>query len=138
MRYDLSSLVESDKAFTYLTELVGKEAIVEIKHVRKTRSLLQNNYLHLTFEIFGLESGYDAQESKVIYKRLVNPEIYVYEKNGQVFLKSSTKLTTKEMSDSIDKWRKYAAEQGINIPAPNDDEALRYWGNQIEREGKWL
>lgn len=138
MRYNLTLPVEAEKALDRLTELVGKGAEVEIKHVRKVRSLQQNAFLHLTFGIFGLATGYDVAESKVIYKRLANPELYIYEKNGQMFLKSSAGLTTKEMSDSIDKWRKYAAEQGVDIPAPNDEEALRYWGNQIEQEGKWL
>lgn len=138
MKYNLADSKEAGQAFAYLVQLTEKKVIAELKRVMPQRSLSQNNYLHLTFGIFGSELGYEAQEAKVIYKRLANPEIYVYSKNGQTFLKSTAELTTKEMSDSIDKWRKYAAEQGVDIPAPENEEALRYWENQIETMGKYL
>lgn len=138
MRFNTAIPYEAKRASEYLRRLHEKKNIVEVKRVSPVRSLSQNSYLHLTFSVFGLELGYEAAEAKVIYKRLVNPELYIYKKNGQVFLRSSAELTTKEMSDSIEKWRKYAAEQGIDIPAPGDDEALRYWENEIEREGKYL
>lgn len=138
MRFNTAIPYEAKRASEYLKRLYEKKNIVEVKKVSKTRSLNQNSYLHLTFSIFGLELGYEASEAKTIYKRLANPELYIYEKNGQAFLRSSAELTTKEMSDSIEKWRKYAAEQGVDIPAPGDDEALRYWGNAIETQGKYL
>lgn len=138
MKFNLQSQEEAVKAFEYLSELSGRHVLVDIKKVSPVRSLSQNAYLHVTLQIFGLEKGYEAQEAKVIYKREANPEIYVYEKNGAKFMKSSADLTTKEMSDSIDKWRKFAAEQGVDIPAPGDEEALTYYGNLIEKEGKYL
>jgi hypothetical protein len=138
VKFDLKSIAEANKAFEYLTELVGKEALAEVKKISPARSIKQNAYLHLTFSIFGMELGYEASEAKVIYKRLANPELYIYEKNNQTFLKSSRDLSTKEMSDSIDKWRKYASEQGVDIPAPENQEALMYWENQIETMGKYL
>lgn len=138
MRFNLALPADTHKATMYLAELIEKQSLVEVKKISPKRSLSQNAYLHLTFGIFGLETGYEAAESKVIYKREANPQIYVYEKNGQKFMRSSADLTIKEMTDSIDKWRKYAAEHGVYIPAPGDDEKLRYWGNEIERSGKYL
>lgn len=138
MKYNLASTVERDKAFQYLTELSAIECVVEVKKVNPKRSLLQNNYLHLTFGIFGMETGYDVHEAKTIYKRIANPEIYIYEKKGQKFLRSSADLTTKEMTDSIDRWRKYAGENGVEIPPPENEEALRHWENVIETSGGML
>ncbi len=138
MKFNTAIPYEAKRASEYLRRLHEKKNIVEVKRVSPVRSLSQNSYLHVTFSIFGLESGYEASEAKTIYKRDVNPALFVYKKNGILFLRSTATLTTKEMSDSIEKWRKYAAEQGIDIPAPGDDEALRYWENEIEREGKYL
>lgn len=138
MKYKTESIEEATKAFEHLSKLVGQHAVVEIKKVLPKRSLKQNAYLHLTFGIFALETGYDTQEAKTLYKRVVNPNLYVYEKNGNKFLRSSTKLTTEQMTSSIDRWRKYAGEQGIEIPTPIDKEALMFWENRIEQEGKLL
>jgi hypothetical protein len=138
VKYNTDKIEEATAAFVYLTDLVGKHALVEVKKISPTRSLRQNAYLHLTFGIFGLETGYDIQEAKTIYKRVVNPNLYTYEKNGNKFLKSSKYLTTEEMTISIDRWRKYAGEQGIEIPTPIDKEALMAWENRIEQEGKLL
>jgi len=139
MKYNLADPKELEKAADYLSKLSSKECIAEIKEVRKNRSLRQNAYLHLTFGIFGLELGYDTAEAKMIYKRYACPELYVYKKNGIPFVKSSADLDVKQMTDSIEKWRKYAAEAGVDIPAPNNQEALMYYQNRIEQEGgKWL
>lgn len=137
MKYALSNKEEAEKAFTYLTELTGKESMVEIIKVSPKRSLNQNSYLHVTFGIFALETGYTTDEAKTIYKRLANPAIYVYKKNDQTFLRSSADLTVSEMTTSIERWRKYGAEQSVIIPAPNDNKALMYWENQIQTQGKY-
>jgi hypothetical protein len=138
VKFNTASQSEAGKALTYLLDLTQKKGVIEVKKVSPRRSNQQNKYLHVTFGIFGLETGYDLQEAKTIYKRQANPNIYTYKKNGQVFLRSSADLSTAEMSDSIEKWRKYAAEQGIDIPSPSDEQALLWWENQIETQGKWL
>ncbi len=138
MKYDLKDTIQADLAFGYLQTLVEQESEVEVKKLIRNRSLNQNSYLHLTFGIFGLETGFEASEAKTIYKRQANPELYIYKKNNQTFLRSSADLNTKEMSDSIDKWIKYAGENGVEIPTPNQEEAIRYWSNEIESKGKWL
>lgn len=138
MKYNLSTAVEVERAQTYFNHLRDKKALVEIKKVSLKRSLRQNAYIHVTFGIFSLQTGYTIQESKVIYKREANPEIYVYERKGQKFLRSSADLSKAEMAASIDKWRQYAGEQGILIPEPGEEEKLRYWQNEIEMQGKYL
>lgn len=138
MKYQLTTVDEIEKAFAYLQLLVEREAEVDIKRVVQSRSLNQNSYLHLLLGIFGLETGYERHEAKILYKREANPDIYVYDKNGTKFMRSSADLDTAEMARSIDKFIKYAGEQGIELPAANNDDALRYWSNEIEQRGRRL
>lgn len=103
MRYSLANTTEANQAFTYLTDLVGKGALVDVKKVSANRSLRQNAYLHVTFGIFGLATGFDIDESKNIYKRYANPRLYIYKKRGMPFLRSSADLTVEEMTISIER-----------------------------------
>lgn len=132
MKYDTKNIKEAEEALKYLEHLIDKEHLVDVRRVSRRRSLRQNNYIHVTFGIFGLETGYTASEAKSLYKR-INKDIYVYEKNGNPFVRSSADLTKDEMNRSIDVWRNYAGEQGVNIPLPYDTDALMYWENQIEQ-----
>jgi hypothetical protein len=137
MRYNLADLAQCDQAFEYLTELVGKHAITEIKHVRPKRSLAQNNYLHLIIAAFGAHFGYTSDEAKLIYKEL-NAGVFKYEKKGRTFLRSTADLDKLEMTKSIDRFRQASAEQGYPLPLATDQEWLMAIQNEIERSEHWL
>lgn len=132
MKYNLANQSESQRAAEYLTTLQEKQAIVEIKKVSPRRSLNQNAFLHLLLSAFGAHFGYSNVESKTIYKREVNPDIYIYEKNGQKFLRSSADLTKEEMMKSIDRFREYSSEQDYPLPTANDVSWIRELENSIE------
>lgn len=138
MKFNLASQDEANQAFTYLTDLVGKGAIAEVKRISPRRSLSQNNYLHVILSYWGTETGYTLAEAKTLYKRDVNPDIYVYDKNGVKFLKSSADLTKDEMTHSIDRFREWSAENGIRIPGADEEEFLRWIENQVESQGNYL
>lgn len=138
MKYNTADHEDLDKAFQYLTDLAARDKVVEVKEIRPKRSLKQNSYLHLAIGLFGLETGYTMEEAKIIYKRHVNPGLYVYEKGGEKFLKSSTDLDTKEMTISIDAFREFAAEQGIHIPAPTDEKNLMSLSNRLEETNFYI
>jgi hypothetical protein len=57
MKFNLVVPAEAERAFTYLTDLVGKEAIAEVKKISPKRSLNQNSYLHLIIGAFGQHFG---------------------------------------------------------------------------------
>ena len=133
MKYKLANRQEQLDASAYLSKLMLQEAVIEIKRINPNRSLSQNAYLHLILGVFGAELGYSIEEAKTIYKREVNQGIYVYEKNGQKFLKSSADLTTEEMAKTIDKFFIYAGENGIELPLAEDKDALLRAENYIER-----
>lgn len=138
MKYKTADRDQCLEAFEYLTKLVGQEAVVEVKKINPNRSLNQNSYYHLLLGIFGLEFGWSIEEAKVLHKREVSPQIFVYEKNGVKFLRSSASLDTKQMSDAIEQFKKYAAEGGLYLPDANDNEKLLFYSNQIEQQSKYL
>lgn len=124
MIYDTSSEINRERAKMLFERLIRDEKIVEVKEVKPIRSLSQNRYLHLVMGFFSLETGYNTEESKQIYKR-VNRSIYYYEKKGLLFVRSSADLNSKEMTDSIEKFRDYCLENlGFTPPSPEDKAIL--------------
>jgi hypothetical protein len=133
MRYLLKNKDELDAAFLYLTKLAGKEVVAEVKEVRPKRSGQQNRYLHLLIGFYGLETGYRLDEAKTIYKRIANPDTFVYEKDGIYFLRSSADLDSAEMTKSIDRFKEFALEHnGVRLPDANNEDELRSIQNKME------
>jgi hypothetical protein len=140
MIFNLPKDTEKFKAaFEKLTEYVGR---VELKKLHPKRSLNQNNYLHLILSMFAMNFGYTLEEAKQLYKA-VNEDVYCYiitkpDKSTLLVLRSSAELDTKEMTDSIEKFRNYSAEAGCYLPAPNEQEYLDHIANEIEKHKTWL
>jgi hypothetical protein len=136
MKYNLASLEEVRKAYEYLKQLSDKQAVVEVKKVSPTRSLSQNNYLHLLLTAFGLHFGYTQEEAKLIYKDL-NKDIYYYKKTvrdvERTFIRSSADITKEEMGQSLEVLHYWSATAGYPLPAATDQEWLRQIENEIER-----
>ena len=137
MKYTLANQVEAMAAQEYLSRLVNDKRTVEIKRVVKRRSLGQNAYLHLLLGAFGAEFGYTIDEVKDIYKQL-NKSIYEYDKNGRIFMRSSAVLTTEEMTKSIDKFRAYSSEIGLDLPTATDQAWLQSLENTLEQNRSFL
>ena len=138
MRYNLANLLETAQADEYLKKLMKQNAIVEIKKVNPRRSLQQNKYLYLLLGIAGIEWGFSIHEIKTLWKRKISPSIFVYEKNKNKFLRSTADLTTKELTDAIEQLRKFSAEQGLYLPEPHEEERLRYYANEVEKQSNYL
>lgn len=137
MKYDLTNQIEADAAFEYLTKLVGKEAVAEVKRVSPSRSLAQNNYLHLLLGAFGIHFGYTIAEAKLVYKDL-NKDIYKYKHpKGRWFFRSSADLSVDEMTKSIDRFREASEKQGCLLPTATDQDWLRAIENDIEQHYKY-
>ena len=122
MTYDLSNEYEVRKVLLRLNALIKKGVLVELKEQRPLRTLSQNNYLHLLLQVFAMEYGCSLDVAKVdYYKRLCNRDLFEVEKvnkQGEVVkdLRSSADLTTEEMAQSIDRFKRFAAEGGIYLP----------------------
>ncbi len=137
MIFDLSSQQELAKAREYLNQVARLGKKVDITRKAEHRSLSQNNYLYLILAYFGTETGYTAEEAKTLYKRL-NSNLYVYEKNGSKFLKSSADLSKEDMMITIDKFIAYSEQQGIPLPKADNQDFLDLARNSVEAHKKYI
>ena len=140
MLYNLKNEYERQKLDEDVARLKGKRGIVELKEKRPQRTMRQNAYLHLILSYYGSEFGYSLDEVKLdTFKRLVNREIFEEEftnKHGQKVkhLRHTNDLDTKEMTIAIDRFRNYSASvAGLYIPSPDEQEALVYAQQQVEK-----
>lgn len=143
MWYNLHNSVELGKFKDRADELIKTGAIVELTE-KKPRSLQANKYLHLMLSHFALMYGYTLDEVKThFYKVVVNPDLYVRERvdkfSGEIYkyVRSSTELTSDEMSQSIEAFRQYWFEEdGYNFPSSDEYIALLHIQHDIEQQSK--
>jgi len=129
MVYYLHDDLSKNKLIARFNYLLEHAVLVELTDISK-RSTAQNSYLHVVLGSVALYLGEPLEYVKQeIYKKMVNPELYVIEKHNKFLgyietVRSSKDLNTEEMSRSIDRFRKWAAEMGIYTPSPEDLEAI--------------
>jgi len=127
MLYDFENDIDVQRFDFRINQLKEKKSKVELTEKRLNRTLSQNSYLHVCIATFCIEVGYTLDEGKIHLKRQCN--FMVYEKKGERFLKKSSSMNTKGLTDWIDWIRNYAGLQGIYIPTPED-----YQRNWVEIE----
>lgn len=119
---------DRDKFNFYVDKLKDYDGPVELKKIRKPRTLKQNAYLHAIISQFGIETGYTLDESKTLLKRECS--FMRYFKGESTFLRKSSSLDTKELTTWIDWVRDYAGKKGIYLSSPDD--YMRNWA-EIEQ-----
>ena len=130
MTYNLTVMLHRMQFNARAAALVAKGATVELRECTG-RSKSQNRYLHLIIGAVAMHFGVTLEHCKEhYYKRHVNPDFFCVRKDdpylGKVcYLRSSADLTIEEMSVSIDRFKRWAAEQGIYLPEPEDTERLK-------------
>lgn len=136
---------EVRKFLDKVTKLVEKQAVVNLSEKFPQRSLKQNSYLHLILTYFASEYGCTPDDAKQDYfKKLVNPDIFVREKEnkkGKVvrYCRSSSELTTQEMTLAIDRFRHWSAIEGdIYLPSPDDRDFILHCEQEIERNRQFV
>ncbi len=107
-----------DKFDLFVGTLSGKVEIV-VKPWRKTRSGQQNKYLWgVVYKIIAEYTGEDIMDihNNFKYKLLKSTG-----KSGKLHsCKSTTKLSTADFTDYIEKIKVWASGFGLNIPSPDD------------------
>lgn len=144
MQYDLSSEYDKQRLRVRLDALVKRGATITItEKTKRTRS--QNSYLHLVLGIVAMETGNALDYVKHEYfKKLVNPSIFLVEKEDALLgckvkvARSSADLTPEEMSTAIDRFKRWAAENGIYIPDQLDEARLADVEMEMERCARYL
>lgn len=92
----------------------GARVIVEIDTPKNIRTAQQNKYLWgVVYKEISEYTGYTNEEVHQVF----GERFLSYEKNGHKFVKSTTKLSTKEFSQYVDKVIQYAGEKfQVSIP----------------------
>lgn len=143
MVYDLTNRYDLERFKTRVLFLIAHPRVVELADMSK-RSTKQNSYLHLILGVLALETGNRLEYVKQKYwKEIVCPEIFIVENEDKILgrtttLRSSKELTKEEMSTAIDRLKVWSAEQGIYLPDPEDEEALRQIEIEMRKNAKYL
>lgn len=139
MIYDLKNELDRARFKARVNHLYANSRQVELTE-KTPRSLNQNSYLHLLLGLLAIETGESTLYVKeYYYKRLFNPDLFIIHKEdahlGDVeLLRSSSDLTTEEMSLSIDRLRNLASkEMGCYLPAANEHLLLQQAEIEVQR-----
>jgi hypothetical protein len=144
MLYNSENPVDVQNAITKLKYFIDKKVIFELTEKRKKRSYSQNNYQHLLFSWFALQTGYTAEEVKQeIYKKIVNSNIFYEGEFGELVKierwRSTSDLDTSETTTAINRFRDYSSkEAGIYLPEPDDLILLQEIEIQISKTKHYL
>lgn len=138
-RYKCSDPRDYLAALDFINQAKEKGFDIDLKRFYYKRSNQQNRYLHTILSYFAHCYGCTAVEAKeIFFKQYACRDIFLVEtrdKNGQKarYFRSTSDLTTVEMSNAINNFIAYAHYNGIEIPLPDDDLALRYCEREIEK-----
>lgn len=145
MIFNLKNPYEKEKYWSFSAKLYyTSDDVVEVKKRHPNRTLAQNRYLHLLLGFFSCETGYSIDEVKVdIFKRLCNKDLFARTKMNKrgkevEYLRSSSDLTTGEMTTAIERFRNYSSANGLYLPSPNERDFLVYIEQEIERNKEML
>lgn len=145
MIFNLNNPHEHAKYKEYVNKMFEQRAVVEVKKRLPNRTLKQNSYLHLLLGFFACETGYSLDEVKLDYfKKMCNRDLFERKKiNKQgieiTHMRSSSELTTGEMTIAIERFRNYSSAQaGIYLPSPSENEFLIHAQQEIERQKEFI
>ena len=146
MLYDLSIELQAENFKKRCNALFKKKCLVDLTERKPQRTLRQNAYLHVILSYFGLQFGYKTDEVKDYhFKRIVNAELFVRKVTDvitgeeRVTLRSSSDLTTEEMTIAIERFRNWAADvAGVYIPSPEEHRMVEQMEIEIQRAKLYL
>ena len=145
MLYDLSNPLHKEQFKTRVNHLFKKGGIVELTEKKPIRTLAQNRYLHALLGYFAVETGNTLEYVKEEYfKKLVNPDTFVVEKDdpfaGKIkTLRSTAETDTAEMTLCIERFRNWSSnEAGIYLASSDEESLIQLMEVEIERNKKFL
>jgi|TARA_Y100001938_G_C8090524_1_gene434738 hypothetical protein len=126
MKFVIKTEDDKIKLYNYLKQLSNKDYVVEIKENKNTRSLNQNAYYwRCIVQVMADELGYFPDEMHEILKAKFLSEYQILEhqerKAGVLYVKSTTRLNTKEFELYVEKIRIWSStELNITLMLPNE------------------
>ena len=109
---------KKSEAIDYLNSLLDKGKKVTIDWIKPLRSNSENRYMHgVVFSIFAINYGWTLDEAKQYFKK----KFLTYEKDGEIFVKETSKLSVKEIEIFLECCRVHASkDHNCYIPLPNE------------------
>lgn len=144
MLYDLNNELQREDFKKRVNELYQKKVIVELTRKFPPRTCPQNKYLHLILSWWAVYYGCSKKHAKEhFFKIHCNEDLFVRQqkaKDGTPYndIRSSSDLTTQEMTLAIQRFRDFCAYQGCYIPSPEEREYLLYVEREIEKQQEFL
>lgn len=145
MIYNLSTENDKQRFKDKVNKLYSEQKIVELKEKKPIRSVKQNAYLHLIITWFAIENACELEWVKQKYfKELCNKEIFVttkldpYTGQEETHLKSSSEITTEEMTTAIQRFRNWSSQNGTYLPEPEDVEFLTHIQIESQKYKEYL
>lgn len=144
MTYNTSDPFEKKRFLARAEKLAEKGVLVDLTE-RSMRTLKQNSYLHLLIGIVAMEAGTNLEDAKENYfKRCANPRIFIRVQRDELlhidreYMRSTRDLQKDEMSDAIDNFKRWASEQGIYLPDPDETEVIAAATSKMEQLKNYL
>lgn len=144
MLYDLNNEFQREDFKKRVNELYEKKVVVELTRKFPTRSNQQNRYLHLILSWWASYYGCSKKYAKeYFFKSVCNGDLFVHPakaKDGTPYneIRSSSALTTQEMTLAIQRFRDFCAYQGCYIPSPDEHEYLLFIEREIAKNQEFL
>lgn len=139
MKYNTSDRLQRMQFECRAAALAAKGTVVELTEI-VNRSLSQNAYLHVLIGIVAMTFGTSLEYAKSVYfKGVANKSIFTRsgtdKRTNQQYtrIRSSAELTKEEMSEAIDRFKKWAATEGVYLPNSQDRELLKLAEVEINR-----
>jgi hypothetical protein len=131
MLYNLANPLQAESFKLRCKRLIEAKCAVELKS-KKVRTLASNRYLHVTISYVAGFLGETTDYVKRNYFKLcANRDLFLRTRHDNIvgrevqYLRSSSQLTTEEMSIAIDRWRDFSAQTiGLYIPSPEERELV--------------
>ena len=138
MIYNLAVDLDRERFKKRVNALFAKKVMVELQDISR-RTYKQNSYLHLIISYFASQSGEKADVVKqVIYKQIVNKDMFVRFRDDIPYLRSVKDLTSDEMNMSITRFKSYCSENGVYIPDEGEEEYIRCMMYEVEKVKQYL
>lgn len=143
MKYNLADQLDRQRFNARVKSMLERGSFVELKDCAR-RTINQNSYLHLLLGVVALDTGNTLEYVKTWYfKKLVNPDIFIVRKRdpmlGQIEdIRSTTELTKDELSEAIDRFKRWGNENEFYMPEPGDEQLCRLIEIEMGRQEKRL
>ena len=138
MIYNLAVDLDRERFEKRVNALFAKKVMVELQDISR-RTYKQNSYLHLVISYFASQIGEKADVVKqVIYKQIVNKDMFVRFRDNVQYLRSVKDLTSDEMNMSITRFKSYCSENGVYIRDEGEEEYIRCMMYEVEKVKQYL